>query len=329
VIGTPRRDVIRLTGPGHVRSGAGNDVVCGSPYMDVIETGAGNDVVIAGRGHDRIRGGAGNDNLFGEGGNDHVDGGAGRDFLAGGAGRNRVVPRPGASENGAAGDTVASGWRGASFVVGPDVMPDGPSASQAVISFPPQSPASQGLSPAWLAFTAYGGINVGVAIRDMPAVYWGLTRGLDGIGLAFQPLQPGREVAALGSAVVPWGTTWSFGVQPGGGQFIPAPGGTPGTVTLVSPGVPADQYAGGLMLEGQTLSGGGLNPAQAVQLSPTGSTSLRVGSRIQVRLLKEAVRVGTLVGAPPPQAGFATAPITRSAPTAMVLINPAAGTVSG
>ena len=40
------------------------------------------------------------------------------------------------------------------------------------------------------------------------------------------------------------------------------------------------------------------------------------------------VRTPVLLGAPPPQTGFTTAPITRSAPTAMVLINPAAGSVT-
>lgn len=91
ITGTARRDVIRLTGPGHVRSGAGDDIICGSRFADQVDAGAGHDVVLGGHGHDRIRGGAGSDVLFGEGGDDHLEGGPGGDTLMGGTGRDRVV----------------------------------------------------------------------------------------------------------------------------------------------------------------------------------------------------------------------------------------------
>ncbi len=123
ITGTPRRDVIRLTGPAHVRSGAGSDIICGSRHADVIEAGAGDDVVVGGRGHDRIHGGAGRDVLFGEGGNDHLHGGTGPDTLVGGAGSNRVV-RDGTArprENGLAGndDAVLPGVQAISIIMDP------------------------------------------------------------------------------------------------------------------------------------------------------------------------------------------------------------------
>ncbi len=133
ITGTPRRDVIRLTGPAHVRSGAGSDIICGSRHADVIEAGAGDDVVVGGRGHDRIHGGAGRDVLFGEGGNDHLKGGTGADTLVGGAGRNRVV-RDGTArprENGLAGDddAVLPGLQAISIIMDPadvgDLMSEG------------------------------------------------------------------------------------------------------------------------------------------------------------------------------------------------------------
>ena len=325
IIGTAKRDVIRLTGPGHVRSGAGSDVICGSPYLDVIEAGPGDDVVVAGRGHDRIRAGAGSDHVFGEGGNDVLDGGPGRDFLAGGAGRNRVVPHPRASDHGAAGDVVAQGWRGASFVT-TAVSSD---AVQAVVSFPPQSPTAQGLAPAWLSFAAYGGANYGVAIRDQPGVYWGLQRGADGLGLSLAPLQQGQVLTTLGADLSEWGTTWRFSVQPGGGQLIPvAEGGPAGIVNLRSPAVPSGQYAGGLALVGQTLDGSGFNPAQVGQFEASGDMAFGVGSRIVVQMPRTPVRTGTLLGPPASGVPSTVASITRSAPTAMLLIDPASGTVT-
>jgi len=91
ITGTARRDVIRLNGPGHVRSGAGDDVICGSRFADRMEAGAGHDVVLAGAGHDRVRGGVGSDVLVGERGHDHLEGGLGGDILMGGPGKDRIV----------------------------------------------------------------------------------------------------------------------------------------------------------------------------------------------------------------------------------------------
>ena len=91
ITGTARRDVIRLNAAGHVRSGAGDDVICGSRFADRIEAGAGHDVVLAGAGHDLVRGGVGSDVLMGEAGHDHLEGGLGGDTLMGGPGNDRIV----------------------------------------------------------------------------------------------------------------------------------------------------------------------------------------------------------------------------------------------
>jgi hypothetical protein len=91
VKGTPRADVIALTGVARVDAGAGNDIICGSPKADVIDAGLGNDVVVGGAGADRLVGGPGRDRLYGDRGDDHLVGGPGADFLMGGRGRDTVV----------------------------------------------------------------------------------------------------------------------------------------------------------------------------------------------------------------------------------------------
>lgn len=94
VNGTPRADVIVLTGPSVVHAGAGNDLVCGSSGNDVIHAGAGDDVVYAGAGDDIVFGEAGNDRLYGEAGNDKLYGGSGHNLLVGGPGDNLIDGKP-------------------------------------------------------------------------------------------------------------------------------------------------------------------------------------------------------------------------------------------
>lgn len=129
ITGTARRDVIRLNAAGHVRSGAGDDVICGSRFADRIEAGAGHDVVLAGAGHDRVRGGVGSDVLMGERGHDHLEGGLGGDILMGGPGKDRIVreraargPRGSARETGIwppFTDTVVPGNNAVSIITDP------------------------------------------------------------------------------------------------------------------------------------------------------------------------------------------------------------------
>ena len=120
VQGTPRGDVIALTGAAHVDAGAGNDIICGSPKADVIDAGRGNDVVVGGAGADRLVGGAGRDRLYGDRGGDHLVGGPGADFLMGGRGRDTVVrgaERSRGHDQQQAGDVVAPDTRSISLVV--------------------------------------------------------------------------------------------------------------------------------------------------------------------------------------------------------------------
>jgi len=78
---------------------AGNDVVNGTPYPDIIRGFAGNDRIFAGAGNDHIEGNGGNDTIsagpgnnavFGGPGNDTITAGNGRDLLEGGPGRDTI-----------------------------------------------------------------------------------------------------------------------------------------------------------------------------------------------------------------------------------------------
>lgn len=61
---------------------AGNDVIFGTPGVDVIVGLGGNDTIYGAGGDDILCGGTGDDFLDGQGGNDRVNGGAGSDVLA-------------------------------------------------------------------------------------------------------------------------------------------------------------------------------------------------------------------------------------------------------
>ena len=78
---------------------AGNDVLNGTAYSDIIRGLAGNDRIFAGAGDDRIEGNGGNDLIsagsgsnavFGGPGNDTITAGSGRDLLEGGPGRDTI-----------------------------------------------------------------------------------------------------------------------------------------------------------------------------------------------------------------------------------------------
>lgn len=121
VVGTARRDVIALRGPATVRAGAGDDIICGSRFRDVIDAGPGRDIVVGRGGHDVLRGGRDTDHLFGEGGNDVLDGGPGRDRLVGGSGRDHVAGSRRISETEEVGEQVA-GTAVLSVVVNPQTV---------------------------------------------------------------------------------------------------------------------------------------------------------------------------------------------------------------
>jgi len=109
IVGSPQRDVILLTRPGVVNTGAGDDIVCGSSGADQISTGSGSDIIIGGKGNDAISAGRGADHIYGEGGSDRINAGLGRDFIVGGAGVDRL-PRQ-------SGDTISNGLYAVSLVI--------------------------------------------------------------------------------------------------------------------------------------------------------------------------------------------------------------------
>lgn len=123
VTGTPRADVIALTGRATVNALGGSDVICGSSAADTINAGPGNDVVLARRGADAVNGGTGRDQLYGEAGNDHLMGGLGGDVLMGGSGRDTVVVNSHAhAHESQIGDTVMPGTKAISLVVPPNSL---------------------------------------------------------------------------------------------------------------------------------------------------------------------------------------------------------------
>ncbi len=95
---TPQRDR-RRTNLCRFVGTAGNDVLNGTGYSDIIRGLAGNDRIFAGAGNDRIEGNGGNDTIsagpgsnavFGGPGNDTITAGNGRDLLEGGPGRDTI-----------------------------------------------------------------------------------------------------------------------------------------------------------------------------------------------------------------------------------------------
>ncbi|HEY8383196.1 MAG TPA: hypothetical protein VIL09_13690 [Microvirga sp.] len=68
--------------------GAGNDVLTGDAFANVLIGNTGNDRLSSGFGNDTVLGGSGADTLLGDVGNDHLTGGLGRDTMTGGRGRD-------------------------------------------------------------------------------------------------------------------------------------------------------------------------------------------------------------------------------------------------
>ncbi|WP_322508387.1 calcium-binding protein [Anaerolinea sp.] len=90
-----------VVGSGNINGTNQNDLILGSPFVDIINgrngaeciLGGGGDDYIEGRqGNDVILGGPGDDNLFGGPGNDYLIGGPGNDYCEGGAGTDTFDP---------------------------------------------------------------------------------------------------------------------------------------------------------------------------------------------------------------------------------------------
>lgn len=277
VTGTSARDVVRLTGPGTVATGAGRDVICGSRFADTIDAGPGDDVVIGGRGHDRIDGGAGRDSLFGEGGNDHLVGGAGRDVLHGGAGKNRVarvgMPRV-AGEHGllANRDVVMQGTYAVSILADwSSVMPLVETQQQYEFTWLPQQQSAR-ISPLW------------ATARPLQSTVAGVGQGIAGYWASTGLLLPGVMIfpSQIGSAS--WGQQMSVDDFWGNFALGPASPGAPGSFTLTGgPGIPvAPTIAGGLAQQGNANGIAFTRPAQVVQMQPNLATQWQPLTRMRV-----------------------------------------------
>ncbi|MDX6442721.1 MAG: hypothetical protein QOE43_2450 [Gaiellaceae bacterium] len=90
----------RRTNPCRFVGTPGNDVLNGTPYLDIIRGFAGNDRIFAGAGNDHVEGNGGNDTIsagpgsnavFGGLGNDTITAGNGWDLLEGGPGRDTIT----------------------------------------------------------------------------------------------------------------------------------------------------------------------------------------------------------------------------------------------
>ncbi len=112
VVGTPGNDVIVATSIAgqNIRSGGGDDTICGSAGADRIFAGDGDDVVLAGNGDDTIDGWNGDDTIDGGFGRDNVAGGSGADDITGGPGTDTVAGNTGNDQiTGGGGDDLLSG----------------------------------------------------------------------------------------------------------------------------------------------------------------------------------------------------------------------------
>ncbi|MBU6363678.1 MAG: calcium-binding protein [Acidobacteria bacterium] len=305
ITGTARRDVIRLKGPGHVRSGAGADIICGSRFADVIAAGPGDDVVIGGRGHDRIHGGAGRDVLFGEGGNDVLHGGRGGDTLVGGAGRNRVV-RDGTAhprENGAAGggDVVLPGVQAISIITDPadvdDLMFE--NATFAFDWLPVQGTAggTGGLTPIWQTAT------------PAPRTVMTVTPGVSAFA-SFTSLMPDMLLVPTTTAAAQWGTAMMLSPSY---MFEQVGTGPRDGVSLMN--VTQQPQTMGISLTASSPWGRINSPAVAAQVFPQAQAAFLQPSTLRVRVTQVLGTHGILALPPFPSEPSATGTFTPTQPT--------------
>lgn len=108
---------------------AGNDLVAGSRFDDVLDGQVGDDTVVGTFGNDQVSGGAGNDTIYGDtanealaligDGNDGLDGGTGNDLLYGGGGNDTY-----AFGRGRGSDTTVDVGGTDRILLEPGVLPD-------------------------------------------------------------------------------------------------------------------------------------------------------------------------------------------------------------
>ncbi|PWJ21941.1 hypothetical protein [Jannaschia seohaensis] len=112
ILGRHYPDIL-VGGPGDdtVRGDLGNDLLRGKAGIDALLGEAGDDTLEGGEDADRLKGGAGSDVLHGEAGDDTLEGGTGGDALTGGAGSDDLRGGGGRDwlDGGAAEDTLIGG----------------------------------------------------------------------------------------------------------------------------------------------------------------------------------------------------------------------------
>lgn len=294
ITGTAKRDVIRLTGPGRVRTGAGNDIICGSRFDDVIDAGSGRDVVMGGGGHDRIRGGAGHDYLFGEGGKDRLVGGTGGDTLHGGHGADQVVrgEDSGAGENGLAAspqDTVLTGLRAVSIMAEGNTLINlwRSGATFAFDWLPTRDVADRmgGYGLAWQVVDRPTFVNV-VSADDRAGVFWA--------GPGIGPM-PGAALSVVEQMPAGWGERVSLLL---GDELRVTPGSTPGAIEAMNE--VGGQHMMGLALGGASNGVGAVNPVFATSLPGWTTQAFRQPTSLRVRTSTVDVQPGEWLFPPLP-----------------------------
>lgn len=324
ITGTARRDVIRLTGPATVRSGAGPDIICGSRFADRIYAGSGDDVVLGGKGHDRIHGGAGRDSIFGEGGNDHLYGGLGRDTLHGGAGTNRTVQRRASSLRGENGlvdteDIVMSGVQAVSVLSDANSVQMLRSVGQQfTYAWVPQSAISGGLTPLWA--TSQPLLSTVVGVGQGVAGYWAETG----------PALPGVTVIASQVVRASWGQQLSLQNDDFGYSLGSPTQGLPGVITIAG-GASLPTGLGvtvGVAQEGNANGAPFVRPAQMTQAQPNLAASWRALSQMRVGV-SSYVQPGDVVDSAQPPRQHIDVTFTQQKPTATLRYNANSGFTAG
>ena len=94
-----------------ITTGAGDDTLTGTAYIDVLTGGAGNDTITGGGGLDQLNGGAGNDSITGGADNDAISDGAGDDVVVAGDGVDTITLGAGSDniDGGAGNDVITAG----------------------------------------------------------------------------------------------------------------------------------------------------------------------------------------------------------------------------
>jgi Ca2+-binding RTX toxin-like protein len=111
ILGTPGVDIIFARG--------GNDTICAEGGDDMVYGGSGNDWIDGGPGNDQLTGNGGEDTIYGDIGNDEISGGGDADTISGEDGNDTLNGGTGDDTiEGLSGDDVISGGQGNDVIDG-------------------------------------------------------------------------------------------------------------------------------------------------------------------------------------------------------------------